>query len=144
MPQVNWIKKLPIFQDEKCDDLLLNLINFHIHVWRLNVEWHEDCLMKMFMATLEGKARNWYEWLEPGILFYLKDFHKVFYKHYIGYFPSLSLAKNCCDQSQDIIQYLIDSDEDLENLHPKDLLTSIHEFHSQDNYHDSLDELLEE
>ena len=77
-------------------------------------------------------------------MFSLKDFHKEFYKYYIGYCPSLSLAGNCCDQSQDIIQYLIDSDEDLENLYPEDLLTSIHEFHSQDNYHDSLDELVEE
>ena len=103
MPEINWMKNLPIFRDEKVDDPLLHLINFHIHIWRLKVEWHKDCLMKMFMETLEGKARNWYEWLEPRILFSLKDFHKVFHKHYIGYFPSLSLAENCCDQSQDII-----------------------------------------
>ena len=63
---------------------------------------------------------------------------------YIGYFPSLSLAENCCDQSQDIIQYLIDSDDDLENDHPQDLLAAIHQFHSQDSYHDSLEELVEE
>ena len=102
MPQINWDKNLPMFQDEKFDDPFLHLIKFHIHIWRLKVEWHEDCLMKMFMVTLEGKAINWYEWLEPGILFSLKDFHKVFYKHYIGYCPSLSL-ENCCDKSEDLI-----------------------------------------
>ena len=144
MPQINWIKNLPIFQDEKVDDPLLHLIKFHIHIWRLKVEWHEDYLTKMFMATLEGKARNWYEWLEPGILFSLKYFHKVFYKHYIGYFPSLSLAKNCCDQSEDCIQHLVNIDEDLGNWHPEDLLEEIHAFHTQDNYHDSQEELVED
>ena len=29
-------------------------------------------------------------------------------------------------------------------MYPEDLLTSIHEFHSQDRYHDNLDELVEE
>ena len=82
MPQIYWLKKLPIFQDENFDDPLLHLIKFHIHVWRLNVECHEDCLMKMFMETLEGKARDWYEWLEPKSLFSLKDMHQVFYEEY--------------------------------------------------------------
>ena len=113
MPQVNWMKNLPIFQDEKFDDDLLHLIKFHIHVWRLKVEWHEDYLMKMFMATLEGKAREWYEGLDPGTLFSLKDFHKVFYEHYKDYCPSLSLAENCCDQSEDLIQHLVSIDENL-------------------------------
>ena len=122
MPEINSMKNLPILQDEKIDDPLLHLIKFHIHIWRLKVEWHEDCLMEMFMATLEGKAREWYEWLEPGILFSLKDFHKVFYKQYIGYCPSLSLAENCCDQSEDLIQHLVNIDEDLGNWHPEDLL----------------------
>ena len=57
MPEINWLKNLPTFQGEKVDDPLLHLIKFHIHVWKFKVEWHEDCLMKMFMATLEGKSR---------------------------------------------------------------------------------------
>ena len=60
--------------------------------------------MKMFMATLEGKARNWYEGLNPGSLFSLKNFHKVFYEHYKEYSPSLSLVENFCDQFDDFIQ----------------------------------------
>ena len=82
MPQVNWKMNLPIFQDENVYDALLHLIKFHIHSWTLKVEWHEDCLMKMFMVTLEGKAREWYEGLNSFSLFSLKDFHKVFYGHY--------------------------------------------------------------
>ena len=100
--------------------------------------------MKMFMAKLEGEERNWYEWLEPGILFSLKDFHKVFYKHYIGHCQSLSLAENCCDQYEDLIQHLVNIDEDLGNWHPEDLLEELHAFHSQGRYHDSLEELVEE
>jgi hypothetical protein len=38
--------------------------------------------MKMFMATLEGKVRLWYEGLKPGILYSLKDFHITLFKHY--------------------------------------------------------------
>ena len=63
MPQIDWMKNMPIFQGEEFDDPLLHLMKFQIHVWRLKVEWHEDYRMKMFMLTLEGKARDWYEWL---------------------------------------------------------------------------------
>ena len=72
--------------------------------------------MKMFMATLEGKAREWYEGLDLGTLFSLKDFHKVLYGNYKKYCPSLSLAENCCEQSKDLIQYLVNIDEDLRKL----------------------------
>ena len=82
IPRMDWSRNLPVFQDEKFDDPLLHLIKFHIHVWRLKVEWHEDCLMKIFMGTLEGKATKWYESLKPGSLFSLKNIHKVFYEHY--------------------------------------------------------------
>jgi hypothetical protein len=103
MPQVNWQRNLPIFQDENVDDALLHLIKFHIHSWKLKVEWHEDCHMKMFMETLEGKARKWYEGLNLGRLFSLKDFHIAFYEHYKEYFPSLSLVENYWDQFEDFI-----------------------------------------
>ena len=53
MSQLNWKKTIPILQDNNVDDALLHLIKFHIHSWKFKVEWHEDCLMKMFMATLE-------------------------------------------------------------------------------------------
>ena len=97
MPQVNWQRNLPNFQDENFDDALLHLIKFHKHSWKLKVEWHEDCLMKMFMEKLEKKVRKWYEGLNLGSFFSLKYFHKVFYEHYKEYSPSLSLVKNCCD-----------------------------------------------
>ena len=34
------------------------------------------------MLTLEGKARDWYEWLKSDSLFSLKDLEYVFYENY--------------------------------------------------------------
>ena len=61
MPHIDWQSCLPKFKDEKGDDAALHLIKFHMHSRKLKVEWHEDCLMKIFMDTLEGKTRSWYE-----------------------------------------------------------------------------------
>ena len=60
--------------------------------------------MKIFMLTLEGKEREWYESIIPGSFFSLKYIHNAFYEHYKQNSPSLSVAENCCDQFQDIIQ----------------------------------------
>ena len=86
---MNWDENLPVFQGENFYGPLLHLIKFHIHVWRLKVEWHEDFLMKMFMLTLEEKARDWYEWLRSSSLFSLKDLEYVFYENYKGNTTSL-------------------------------------------------------
>ena len=122
LPKVNWDKNIPIFQNENIDDPLLHLIKSHIHSSILKGDWHEDCLMKIFMATLEGKSREWYEALKPASLFSLKYFHKVFYEHYKEDFPYLSLAEKFCDQAEDLIHYLKNINEYFENWHPKDLL----------------------
>jgi hypothetical protein len=58
MPKVNWQRYFPMFKDKDGDDATLHLITFHMHVHKLNIRFHEDCLMKMFMATLEGKAHG--------------------------------------------------------------------------------------
>ena len=76
-----------------------------MHFHKLKVEWHEDCLMKMFMVTFEKKARSWYEQLLVSSL-YSKDFHTVFFKNYKESFPSLLLVQNCCDHFENFIQYL--------------------------------------
>ena len=137
-----WDDNLPIFQGEEFDDPLLHLIKFNIHVWKVKIEWHEECLMKMFMLTLEGNTRDWYEWLEPKSLFSLKDMHQVFYENYKGNSPSLSW--DCCEQSQNIIQYLLDIDENLVDMHLEDLLEAIQEFHMHPSYHKNLDRSVEE
>ena len=60
--------------------------------------------MKMFMETFEGKEMEWYEGLNLGSLFSLKDFHEVFYENYKEYSPYFPLVENCCDQFEDFTQ----------------------------------------
>ena len=57
MPQIDWLTYLPEFREEEGDNATIHLIRFHMHVRKLKIRFHEDCLMKMFMASLGGKAR---------------------------------------------------------------------------------------
>jgi len=101
-----------VFKYEKGDNVALHLIKFHMHIRKLKVELHEDCLMKMFMATLEGKERSWYEKLPPTSIYSLKDFHIVFFEHFKESYPSLLLVQNCCDHFKNFIQNLENVYED--------------------------------
>ena len=55
MPHVDWSTYLPIFRDEKGENVALHLVKFCMHVHKLKFAFHEDCLLNMFMASLEGK-----------------------------------------------------------------------------------------
>ena len=59
--KIEWLTYLPIFKDQKDDDASIHLFRFHKHIHKLGVELHEDSLMKMFMVSLEGDVRSWYE-----------------------------------------------------------------------------------
>ena len=61
IPNIDWKSYLPRFKDQKGDDVSLDLVRFHKYIYKLGVELHEDSLMKMFMVSLEGNARSWYE-----------------------------------------------------------------------------------
>jgi hypothetical protein len=125
LPRIDWKTYLPKFKDEEGDDASLHLIKFHMHVHKLKVKFHEYCLMKMFMATLEGKARSWYEKLPAASLYSLKDFHTIFFENYRKYYPSLLLVQNCCEHFESFIQFMEDvydddvfmDDEIIESLH---------------------------
>ena len=69
-------------KDQKKDDDALHLVRFHMHIHKLGVKLHEDFLMKMFMATLEGDSRSWYEGLPSQSLFSLANIHTIFHEHY--------------------------------------------------------------
>jgi len=58
MPNVDWSKNLSLFKGETGDDAALHLLRFHMHIRKFKVLFHEDCLMKIFMAILEEKARS--------------------------------------------------------------------------------------
>jgi len=125
MPKVDWLEDLPIFKDEKKDNAALHLVRFHMHVRSLKVHFPEDCLMRMFMATLEGKAWSWYKSLENGSLSSLADFHDVFYDTYKECHPSLLLLKDCCRHSLSLIQYLEDCYDDDEFM-DEEILEALH------------------
>ena len=82
IPRIDWQAYLQKFHDKGGDDVVVHLIRFHLHVCRLRIEFPEDCLMKMFMETLEEKTRLWYEGLPPASLYSLKDFYSVFCENY--------------------------------------------------------------
>ena len=114
IPKVDWLTYLPRLRDEEGDDAALHLIKFHMHVRKLKTSFPKDCLMKMFMATLEGQARSWYENLPPACIYSLKDFHSVFFEKYRKTYPSLLLIRDCCDHFENFIQ-------ELENMYEDDV-----------------------
>jgi hypothetical protein len=130
IPHINWQKYLPKFEAGKGNDVALHLIRFHMHICKLGVEFHEDCLMKMFMATLEGKARLWYEGLKPGSLYSLKDLHITLFKHYGESNPSPLVFEDCCEFCEHFIKYLknVFGDEECMNY---EIIESLYEYSSQ-------------
>jgi len=56
MPKVDWLQNLPMLRNVEGNNVALHLVKFHIHVHKLKINFPEDCLMKMFMATLEDEA----------------------------------------------------------------------------------------
>lgn len=103
MPCVDWQTYFPKFRDQKGDDATLHLVKFHIHVRKLRVQLPEDCLMNLFMDTLEGKSRSWYEQLPAASLCSLNHFHRIFFGNYKGSYPSLLLVQNCSDHFENFI-----------------------------------------
>jgi hypothetical protein len=130
IPHINWQKYLPKFEDGKGSNVALHLIIFHMYICKLGVEFHEDCLMKMFMATLEGKERLWYEILKPNSLYSLKYFHIIFFKHYGESNPSSLVFEDCCEFCENFIKYLenVFGDEECMN---DEIIESIYEYSAQ-------------
>ena len=71
---------------------------------------HEDSLMKIFMVSLEGDARSWYEGLPSEILCSLTTFRTVFHEHFKHQYPSLLPIQDCFMHVKGFI-------EDLENMY---------------------------
>ena len=56
IPKVDWQRNFPLFKDDDRNDAALHLVRCHIHIRKLKVDFPKDCLMKIFMTTLEGEA----------------------------------------------------------------------------------------
>ena len=82
IPKVYWQRNFPMFKNVKGNNFALHLVRFHMHVHKLKIDFPEDFLMKMFIATLEDEARSWYEILPPACVYCLKDFHTIFLERY--------------------------------------------------------------
>jgi len=95
-----------MFRNVKGNYAAFHLVKFHIHEHKLNIDFLEDCLMKMFMAILEDEARSWYESLPSSSIYYLKDFHNMFFEMYKESYPSLILVQNCCSHLHRFIENL--------------------------------------
>jgi hypothetical protein len=130
IPRVNWLNYLPLFKDKKKDDVVMHLFKFHLHIRKLGVKFPEDCLMKMFMATLEDKARSWYEGFPSASLCSLKYFHAVFYEHFKEFCLPLPRAEKCCAYFEDFFQYLVNMYGDEENT-DDEIKEAMYEFSSQ-------------
>ena len=106
IPKVDWTTYLPKFKDREGDGAAFHLIKFHMHISRLKVQFHEDCLMKMFMATLEEKVRTWYENLPHASIYSLQDFYAVFCENYKDSHPSLALVESVSANIEDLCQLM--------------------------------------
>ena len=102
-----------MFRNVEGNDAALHLVKFHIHVHKLKIDFPEDCLMKMFTATLEEEAQSWYESFPPVCIYCLKDFHTIFFERYRESCPYLMLVQNCCKHVNSFI-------ENLENFYGHD------------------------
>jgi hypothetical protein len=91
-----WGDDLPWFREKDEDNPAHHVIKFHQHMDQLSIH-HEDVLMKMFMYSLEGYARQWYKTFPASSIFSLKEFHDVFYSHCKIIYPVERLFENCCE-----------------------------------------------
>ena len=98
-----------------------------MHISRLRVQFPEDCLMKMFMATLEEKARTWYEKLPHASVYSLQEFYAVFCENYKSNHPSLALVESVSANLEDLCQLMaIDVyDEDVMDSEIREALTEL-------------------
>ena len=76
--------------------MALHVIKFHQYMDQANIH-HEDALMKMFMYSLEGDARQWYMSLPISNISSLKDFNAAFFLYCKRIYPAECLFDRCCE-----------------------------------------------
>jgi hypothetical protein len=92
-----WGDYLPRFRGDDHDHPAQHLIDFHQYMDQQDIH-HEDVLMKMFMYSLEGDARQWYRSLPISIISSLKDFHVVFHSYCKRIYPVELLLDDYCEK----------------------------------------------
>jgi hypothetical protein len=108
-----WGDLLPIFREEKDDDPVQHLIDFHQCMEQLNLH-QEDVLMKMFMFSLKDDARDWYFSLPAASISTLREFHVAFNLHCKRYYSSEFLFHDCCEEYEKSVQAALSFSPDCE------------------------------
>jgi len=105
----------------------------------LKVDTPEDCLMKIFLATLEGEAQSWYENFPTACIYCLKDFHAMFIERYKESYPSLNLVQDCCKHAYGFIESLEKYYED-DNFMDEEIMEVLYEnpFQQHKDDHENL------
>ena len=99
---------MPIFRGHAEDNPAQHLHEFHelMHQWGIH---HEDVLLKMFIYSLAGDAREWYHSLPPASISSLGGFHAAFNRHCQRYYSSEFFCYNYCEgyegHDQDLAYY---------------------------------------
>ena len=101
-----WNDYLLIFRECKEDNLAQHLSEFHelMHQWEIH---HEDVLLKMFMFSLAGDAREWYHSLTPASISSLSEFHVAFNRRYQKMYSSEFICHSCCEECEDSEQDMV-------------------------------------
>ena len=100
---------LPIFREGGHDHPTQHLIEFHQYMDQLDIH-HESVLLKMFMYSLEGDARQWYRSLPISSISSIKDFHAVFYDYCKRIYSVDILLEDYCEKFK-FKKYLINNDQ---------------------------------
>jgi hypothetical protein len=109
-----WGDFFPTFKEHRNDNPAEHLLEFHelMHQWGIH---HEDVLRKMFMYSLEGDARKWYQSLPPASISSLEQFHVAFNMHCQNFYSSELICHSCCEEYKNYVQDIDDSYEGCEN-----------------------------
>ena len=109
-----WGDYLPIFRERKEDNPTQHLHEFHelMHQWGIH---HEDVLLKMFIFSLAGDAREWYFSLPPANISSLEQFYAVFNKHCKNFYSFELICHNYCEEWEGHDQDMVVSNEDYKN-----------------------------
>ena len=94
------------------------------------IGYPEDCLMKMFMLTLQEMAKFWYEDRPPASISSIKDFYLAFCKRFGKHHLSPKLIEALCGDLESLISYL-GTDMDGEELMDCEIKEALAEFDSK-------------
>jgi len=71
--------------------------------------------MNLFMFSLNGYDRDWYQYLECSSVSSLEEFHAGFNNHFQKFYSTDFIYHSCCEEYKDCVQEIVISYEGCEN-----------------------------